>query len=475
MTTPYYVVCPTCNSAYIGNAVTSTRMQVSCPKCKTTFPTSRAELYTSSPPDKKLKNDQKLDKDAKNKIKCKHMTVCPGCQVTGPANRPSILSDVRDYMKKMNTKVSIEMGSTKGWRTHAKLAVRSESDGPAIGLFRARSHDIVRIPECSIQAPEINAMSRVVESTLREGRVRPYCEKTGNGHVRYVMMTVHRETRTVQVTLVWNSSNWKESMPTSRIFATELIRRSGRMLHSLWFNWNVSSGNVIASPEISSFYKVRGEEMLVERVHGVDISFPPYAFRQANLDAFEKLILPRALTYIPVGSSVAEFCAGVGLIGLVALRNKNLRRLVASEIHEGGRRAFEHSCKKLPKDVRNRAEYVVASDSEAIETVDAQTNIVIVDPPRSGLSPDFIEYLANPQHVFALSRIIYISCGFEAFKRDSRALCHGQWKLITAHGYILFPGSEQIETLAIFDRVHKKSAAVANVRQNARVLRQKRK
>ena len=83
--------------------------------------------------------------------------------------------------------------------------------------------------------------------------------------------------------------------------------------------------------------------------------------------------------------------------------------------------------------------------------------VVVVDPPRKGLDPPVIEALcsdygsSDQQQQQAL---VYVSCGFDAFRRDYRALVEksGKWTLDRAEGHILFPGSDAIETLAFFTR-----------------------
>lgn len=52
----------------------------------------------------------------------------------------------------------------------------------------------------------------------------------------------------------------------------------------------------------------------------------------------------------------------------------------------------------------------------------------------------------------SVRRIIYVSCGFDAFKHDAVALADGGWRMVHAEGHVLFPGSDHIETVAIFDR-----------------------
>jgi 23S rRNA (uracil1939-C5)-methyltransferase len=53
-----------------------------------------------------------------------------------------------------------------------------------------------------------------------------------------------------------------------------------------------------------------------------------------------------------------------------------------------------------------------------------------------------------------LNRIIYVGCGFDAVERDTRVLIDSRrWKVNSADGYVLFPGSDHIETVVVFDRI----------------------
>lgn len=50
-------------------------------------------------------------------------------------------------------------------------------------------------------------------------------------------------------------------------------------------------------------------------------------------------------------------------------------------------------------------------------------------------------------------RLLYLSCEFEALRRDMQALTGcGRWRLSHAEAFLFFPGTDSIETLAIFDR-----------------------
>jgi 23S rRNA (uracil1939-C5)-methyltransferase len=74
---------------------------------------------------------------------------------------------------------------------------------------------------------------------------------------------------------------------------------------------------------------------------------------------------------------------------------------------------------------------------------------LLVDPPRKGLDQEVIDALI---HSSTIKRLVYVSCGFKAFRENANQLLDsGCWDLVFAEGHVLFPGADHIETLAIFN------------------------
>lgn len=85
--------------------------------------------------------------------------------------------------------------------------------------------------------------------------------------------------------------------------------------------------------------------------------------------------------------------------------------------------------------------------------------VLVVEPPRKGLAEGLLRWLTPNagSHLSGchrdLKRVIYVSCGQEAFEKDCRSmLASGLWELVSADGFELFPGSDHLETVAVFDR-----------------------
>jgi len=124
-----------------------------------------------------------------------------------------------------------------------------------------------------------------------------------------------------------------------------------------------------------------------------------------------------------------------------------------------------------------KATYMVASAAQALKNGQALgADILIVDPPRRGLEDEVLNELCKPYNpkqpcvessdmltvpeylvnwTNDVQTLIYVSCGFDALARDAEKLLAsgGGWKLESATGYILFPGSNHVETLCIFRRL----------------------
>lgn len=123
-----------------------------------------------------------------------------------------------------------------------------------------------------------------------------------------------------------------------------------------------------------------------------------------------------------------------------------------------------------------KCSYMVASASKAL--LDGQAlgaNVMIVDPPRKGLEDEVLDELCKPFNrnqnyvenravllipdekvnwANDVTTLIYVSCGFDALARDCERLLSSQggWLLESATGYVLFPGSNHVETVAVFQR-----------------------
>ncbi len=267
-------------------------------------------------------------------------------------------------------------------------------------------------------------------------------------------------------------------------------------LHSLWVNYNPSwrHSNAIFSfdsptAESSCWRHHYGPHAVIESLkfgegltefdtrrksgrpianppplkYQVPLYFPPNVFRQANLDAFthivgriREVVLKRAsreqcVDNIQQLPACVELYGGVGTIGLHL--SDIVSSLVSSDENPNNAQCFYNSIGTFPPEMQSKLLYKRKNAADMIKTerkLLRNSQLLVVDPPRKGLDAEVVDYLCMEgwKH---LELFVYVSCGFQAFQQNCDTLLKSKkWKVEFAEGYLLFPGSDAIETLAFF-------------------------
>ena len=75
-------------------------------------------------------------------------------------------------------------------------------------------------------------------------------------------------------------------------------------------------------------------------------------------------------------------------------------------------------------------------------------DVIVVDPPRKGLSADVIEAMVR----MAPQRIVYVSCDPATLARDVRSLTQQGYALTHAEAVDLFPRCAHVETIVLLQK-----------------------
>ncbi len=188
------------------------------------------------------------------------------------------------------------------------------------------------------------------------------------------------------------------------------------------------------SPYVSDTLQIGGSTLTLRR-HAC-------AFFQGNRFLLTDLV-EHVTRAIPVGSTVADLYAGVGLfsIGAAAIRGATVTAV------EGDRIAADD----LTANARASAGGVIAVH-QAVEVFLEQTrstpHVVIVDPPRTGLSRAALHGILELKP----ATLIYVSCDVATLARDARRIVDAGYVLDAMAAFDLFPNTPHVETVAQFVR-----------------------
>jgi tRNA/tmRNA/rRNA uracil-C5-methylase (TrmA/RlmC/RlmD family) len=372
-------------------------------------------------------------------VHCPHRPPCPGCPRFNERGLPlAAFAELRGLAEAHGLPAPrVTEGPRFGFRHRARLAVRGRVENPKIGIFELATHRVVHIPDCRVHHPRVNEVAGVVRRALVEQRIPPYSDQAHAGRVRYLQIVVERENESAQLVIVT-----RDEEPTGLEGLFDAIAtRLGPKLHSAFWNGQPERDNAILG---SRWRRMSGPEAVVEQVGGVRLHYPPGAFGQSNLPLADRLSA-RVADFVPEGARVAEFYAGVGAIGLPLATRAT--KLALNELNADSLAGLEAGIAELPDVLRAKIGVHPGSAGSQASLV-GDHDLVIVDPPRRGLDVELLNRLIETPP----ARLIYVSCGLPSLLREAELLCaSGLWKLSALEAFALFPHSEHVETLAVFD------------------------
>jgi 23S rRNA (uracil1939-C5)-methyltransferase len=371
---------------------------------------------------------------------CSHRPTCPGCPHFGVAGLATSIGEEIEQLAHETGAILAPVleGTPHGHRHRARLMVRGRGPSPKVGLFQAGTHRIADIPNCPVHHPLVNKCAQALKTAIRTARLTPYADAAHRGLVRALQVVVERSSQTAQIVVVTNSPN----PDACTQMLGELQRALGPELHSLWWNGNPHRTNTILGPH---WLQIHGPLAVEENIGGVQVFFPPGAFGQSHL-ALADRIVESIQTCVEPGARVTEFYAGCGSIGLGLLLRGH--ELTFNEISPAGLQGLELGIARLRPEFRDRARIVAGPAGSCVHAL-ADCDVAIVDPPRKGLDTTLLTALATqpPQ------RLVYLSCDLEQLRHDATLLLeHGRLRLDRLQPYALFPFTDHVETLAVFER-----------------------
>ncbi len=201
--------------------------------------------------------------------------------------------------------------------------------------------------------------------------------------------------------------------------------------------------SAVYTPPEANLTVLAGGDHLIYTLKARHFQVSARSFFQVNTPMAEKMI-DHVLENIHLTreSRVIELYAGVGLFSA----------FIAPQV--GHLTAIESSGSACHDFTVNLAEFdnVVLYEAEAEEvlpTLNIDTDLLIVDPPRSGLAPDIHDGLNKLQP----TQIAYISCDPATLARDTKKIIQEGYRLNSVTPFDLFPQTSHIESISIFENI----------------------
>lgn len=309
-------------------------------------------------------------------------------------------------------------------------------DGKA-GFYAFHSHRIIPCSTCALQPEIFSKMLKVAEDWIEKHSISIYDESRHKGLLRHIYIRYAEKTDEIMFTAVING----DSLPFSDALVENLREVCKENLKSVQLNINKENTNVILGKKCVVLW---GEPYITDILCGVKVRLSPMSFYQVNRDMAEKLYEKAAEYANPEGKKILDLYCGAGTIGLSMA--KKAESIIGVEIVP---EAIEDAKFNAKNNGIENTRFICADAAKAAEDLAKEgitPDVVIVDPPRKGCTPELIEVIAKD---FCPQRVVYVSCDPATLARDINILSKFGYQLIEYTPVDLFPRTSHVETVAL--------------------------
>lgn len=308
------------------------------------------------------------------------------------------------------------------------------------GFYAAGSHRIVRCEQCLVEDPRARDILNAVAHVAERLHIPAYEEDRGTGCLRHAVLRTGYATDDVLLTVVTNG----ERLPRKERFADE-VRAACPEVTSLVQNVNERRTNAILGRTCKTLF---GPGVMHDKLLGCTFEIGPTSFYQTNPAQTEVLYgLALDAARLESGMRVLDAYCGTGTIGICAASAAPGVEVMGVEQVGGAiscakRNAQANGVAKRCRFLRADATaYLKQAATEGAEHFD----VVIMDPPRAGSTPEFLNAVAR----MAPARVVYVSCNAVTQARDLEVLHERGYRLELLTPVDMFPHTKHVETVCL--------------------------
>ena len=318
------------------------------------------------------------------------------------------------------------VAAVEPWRYRNKLEYSfGEAGGETALGFHARGRWdlIVDVDDCQLASEAGNAARNAVRDWARLEAIPPYDARAREGVLRNLVVREGRRTGQIQTRLVTSPARFPRP-PVDLHTAIE----------------GDSGGTEGPTGAL-------GEERLRERLCDLDLEMSHGAFFQTNTEMAERLYAVVAeYAGLSGRERVFDLYCGIGSIGLSLAAGAGEvwgLEIVPEAIADAEANAERNG-------IAN-ARFLAANARTGVRPLIEQAgkpDLVVVDPPRAGLSPKIVRRLIECE----AARIVYVSCNPTTLAPNAAQLAEAGYRLKRVRPVDMVPQTPHIECVALFEK-----------------------
>lgn len=219
-----------------------------------------------------------------------------------------------------------------------------------------------------------------------------------------------------------------------------IIRGTGDIMVIIKGEINSSSVINILKDNVNSIFinnsKVYGNDHIIINIGNYSYAVYADSFFQVNTNMIDKLY-DKVLEYAGTGNKLLDLYCGAGTIGIYLAHNFN--SVIGIEQNEDAIKGANLNMKI------NNIHNISFICKKASEIDKIESDVLVVDPPRSGLDNITINKIIDSN----INKLVYVSCNPITLARDINIL-KNKYDLVDITLYDMFPNTSHVESVCLF-------------------------
>ena len=312
------------------------------------------------------------------------------------------------------------------YRNKVQIPVREGK----MGFYRKFSNDIVEFDDCKIESEKANRIIKDLKKLLIGYKLDKY--------FRNILIKHAKGTDEIMLGYIVNNFD----LDLSEI--NDLMIRKYPEIKSIILNLNDKQTNVILGDEEKLLY---GRDHIYDIYDGLKVKISLKSFYQVNYGQMLKLYGKiREFADLKGNESVLDLYCGIGTISLYLARYA--KEVTGVEIVP---QAIENAKDNARINNIINTSFICADASREMDEYIRNKDVVIVDPPRKGISRELIDTFIKLE----TKKIVYVSCNPATLNRDLEILKE-HYNMGPIQPVDMFPYTTHVETICCL--YHKKTS-----------------
>lgn len=331
-------------------------------------------------------------------VNCPYYNSCGGCNIMHLSYQNQLKfkqNKIENIIKKyLNNDIKINNIVNSDTKINYRNKVTFQVN-EIIGFYKNKTYDIINIDNCLISHKLINNSIEYLKKLDLKNIDKITCRIASNE----LMIIIETNNKNLNIT------------PIKKIS------------HSIYLKIN------------NEYIHLYGKKNIYEKLDNYKYIISPDSFFQININTCLKLY-NKVKEYVGKNKNIIDLYCGTGSIGIFVSKSNNV---VGIEINEF---AIKDAKENQNINNLNNITFICGDSGKKLKNLNFNPDIIIVDPPRSGLNKETINNILK----FNSNEIIYVSCDPMTLVRDLNIL-NKYYNIKEITPFDMFPNTYHVECL----------------------------